>query len=82
MCFLVLNSKWESDINTSDNLSYNNDPRNIGEDGSSIRSLGLSGGPTKSSGTNNSSNRSVIDFVIEIESCTSIFDYWEFFDIM
>jgi hypothetical protein len=82
MCLLVLNSKWESDINTSNNLSYNNDPRNIGEDGSSIRSLGLSGGPTESSGTNNSSNRSVIDFVIEIEYCTSIFDYWEFFDIM
>ena len=79
MCLLVLNSKWESDINMSDNLSYNNDPRNIGEGGSSIRSLGVSGDSTESSGTNNSSNRSVIDFVIEIESCTSIFDDWGIF---
>jgi hypothetical protein len=77
-------SEGESDINMSDNLSYNNDndPRNRGGGESSVGSLGGSGGPTESSGANNSSNRSVIDFAIEIESCTSIFDDWEFFDII
>jgi hypothetical protein len=72
----------ESDINMGDNLSYDNDPRNKGEGGSSAGSLGGSDGPAESSGTNNNSNRSVIDFVIEIESSTSIFDDWDFFDIM
>ena len=74
-------SERESHINMSDNLSYyknDNDPRNNGGGGS----LGGAGLPAESSGTNNNSNRSVIDFVIEIESYTSIFDDWEFFDIM
>ena len=74
-------SERESHINMSDNLSYyknDNDPRNKGGGGS----LGGAGLPAESSGTNNNSNRSVIDFVIEIESYTSIFDDWEFFDIM
>lgn len=73
-------SEGESDIDMNDNLSYHNndnDPRNRGGG-----SLGGSDGPAESSGTNNSSNRSVIDFVVEIESSTSIFDDWEFFDIM
>jgi hypothetical protein len=68
----------------SDNLSYHNDnnPRNRGEGGSSGGFLGGSGGPAESSSTNNSSNRSVIDFAIEIESCTFIFDDWDFFYII
>ena len=76
-------SDGESDINMNDNLPYcNNDPRNRGGGGSSVGSLGGSSGPAESSGTNNSLNRSVIDFVIEKESCTSIFDDLESFDIM
>jgi hypothetical protein len=78
-------SEGESDINMSDNLSYHNndnDPRNRGEGGSSGGFLGGSGGPAESSSTNNSSNRSVIDFAIEIESCTFIFDDWDFFYII
>jgi len=75
--------KGESDVNMSDDLSYNDndDSNNKGGDGSS-GSLGGSDGPVESSGTNNNLNRSVIDFVIEIESNTSIFNDWEFFDIM
>jgi len=63
-------------------LSYNNDPPLPLLRGSSVGSLGGSTGLAESFGTNNSLNRSVIDFVIEIEFCTSIFDDWEFFDII
>lgn len=75
-------SEEESDINMSDNLSYHNNDNNPGNrrgGGSSVGSLRGYGGLVKPSGTNNTSNRSLINFVIEIESCTSIFDDWEFF---
>ena len=76
-------SEGESDINMNDNLSSNdNNPGNRRGGGSSVGSIGGSGGPAESSSTNNSLNRSVIDFIIETESCTSIFDDWEFFDIL
>lgn len=56
-------SEGESDVNISDNLSYGNNeyPRNRRGGGSLV----ASSGSIESSGINNSSNRSVIDFSIE-----------------